>query len=255
MFRSSLFLALGLGMLLMSTMAQAYTLGNPMCATGEGKLAMSAEYEYQKRKLADSMPTESIRYLVKASYGLTPWLDMFAKAGAAGLVIPLQEVRFDGEDKFAWGAGARATLLRLPIWSAEVFSTAQVFSYRTRGEVDQLVTDSPQTWTRRLNSKYIWWEYGGSLGLRARSEAVWPYLGIDLSYVEGEKTTTQYNVFSYGTVFGGSSSATFSGKDLILTGFGGIDLTLPYRYQLSFELRGSSWEEVSFTIGVSQRSP
>jgi hypothetical protein len=253
--RFILCLALGLGMLCMGSMTQAYTVGNPMSATGVGKLAMSAEYEHHQRELADDMNTESARYLVKASYGLSSWLDIFAKAGGAGLVIPLENVKFDGDNKFAWGAGARAKLLQLPVWKAELFSSAQLFSYRSRGVVNQLVTDAPQSWTRSLSSEYIWWEYGGALGIRARQGFAWPYVGLDLSYVAGEKNTTQYNLFSYGTVFGGESNTSFSGKDIIFSGFGGIDLNLPYRYQLSFEVQGSSWEEVSFSIGISQRSP
>lgn len=242
-------------MLLMSSMAQAYTVGNPMSATGEGKLTMSAEYEHHRRELLDDMSTESARYLVKASYGLTPWLDMFAKVGGAGLDVPLKDVRFEGDNKFAWGAGARATLLRLPVWNAELFSSAQMFSYHSRGVMDQLVTNAPQPWTRSLDSEYIWWEYGGAMGVRARRGFAWPYVGLDLSYVAGEKNTTQYNIFSYGSVFGGESSSTFRGEDIIYSGFGGIDLNLPYRYQLSFEVKGSSWEEVSFSVGISQRSP
>lgn len=254
MCRSLLRLALGLGMLLTSTLAQAYTLGNPMGLTGKGKLVMSAEYEFQSRELPDALSTESARYLIKASYGLISRVDVFAKAGIASLQIPLQDSKFVGEDEFAGGAGIRATLIQLPVLRAEVFSCAQIFGYHNRGRVDQQVTDSPQTWTRRLDSKYIWWEYGGALGVGARQGTIWPYLGIDLSYVEGEKITTQYNIFSYGSVYGGRGRANFSSEDLILNGFGGIDLSLPHRYKLSFEIRGPSREDVSFTIGISQRS-
>lgn len=255
MCKSSLWLALGLAMLLFSTSAQAYTIGNPVGATGSGKLVMSLEYEYQDRQLPGNLPTESMRYLAKASYGLTSWLDLFAKGGAADLEIPMHEVTFASDQKFAWGAGARATLLRLPIWRAEFFSCGQIFNYHSRGRVDQEVTDSPQTWTRSLNTKYIWWEYGGSLGIKARQGAVWPYVGVDISYVEGEKNTTQYNIFSYGTVYGGARSDNFSSDNLVYSGFGGLDISLPLRYKLSFEMRGVNRDEISFSVGVSQRSP
>jgi hypothetical protein len=254
MSRKSLGLMSALSLLLAVSVAGAYTVGNPVDATGSGKLAVSAEYEYQEHRLPDVEGTESTRYLVKAGYGLTPWLDVFVKGGAANLEIPLVNQRFVGEDKFAWGAGARATLWRPQRWPLEVFSSGQIFSFRTNGRVDQEVTGSPITWTRRLDSRYIWWEYGGALGVKIRQGAVSPYLGLNVSYVEGEKITHQYNIFSYGTVDGGQSNADFSSEEVVVNGFGGLDVILPLRYRLSLEVRGNSSDQISFTIGISQRS-
>lgn len=255
MYKYSFWLILGLAVVLASATAQAYTIGNPAGAAGTGKLHVSAEYEFQNRELPGSLPTESHRYLVKGSYGVTSWLDIFARGGVAGLEIPFQDSRFVGEDSFAWGIGGRATVVRFPRWRSEIFSTGQVFTYRTRGRVDQQVVNSPETWTRQLNSKYIWWEYGGALGVKTRQGAVSPYFGVDLSYIEGEKITDQYNVFSYGSVYGGKSNTNFSSEDLLLNPFVGLDVNLPLRYKLSAEVRGTSRDEISFSIGLSQRSP
>jgi hypothetical protein len=172
----------------------------------------------------------------------------------AHLEIPLDGRHFVGEDKFAWGAGGRAALWRLPRWQLELFASGQILSFHTRGRVDQEVTTSPEVWTRRLETKYIWWEYGGALGLTVRRGVLSPYLGVDVSYVEGEKITRQYNLFSYGTVDAGRSSAEYSSEDAVFSGFGGLDIRLPLRYQLSLELRGTSRDRVSFTLGLSQRS-
>jgi len=249
------YLAAAAGFLLITAVsAGAYTVGNPIEAAGPGRLAVSAEYEYQKRDLPDVDLIESRRYLVKAGIGLTSWLDVFAKGGAAHLEIPLEGEPFVGEDKFAWGAGARATLWHLPKWQLELFSSGQILSFHTRGRVDQEITTSPEVWTRRLDTKYIWWEYGGALGLKVRRGVLSPYLGVDVSYIEGEKITHQHNLFSYGSVDAGRSSAEFSSEDAVFTGFGGLDIRLPLRYQLSLELRGTSRDRVSFTLGLSQRS-
>ena len=244
------------GLLLIAALpAGAYTVGNPIEAAGPGRLAVSAEYEFHKGDLPDLDLIESRRYLVKAGVGLTSWLDLFARGGAAHLEIPLEEERYVGEDKFAWGAGARAALWRLPRWQLELFASGQILSFRTRGRVEQEITTSPEIWTRRLDTKYIWWEYGGALGVKARRGVVSPYLGVDISYIEGEKITHQHNLFSYGSVDAGRSSAEFSSEDLVVNGFGGLDIRLPLRYQLSLELRGTSRDRVSFTLGISQRSP
>jgi len=254
--RRFFFLAAAAGFLLVTAvMAGAYTVGNPIEATGAGKLAVSAEYEFQKRDLPDVDGIESGRYLVKAGIGLTSWLDLFAKGGTAHLEIPLESDRFIGEDKFAWGAGARATLWRLPRWQLELFSIGQILGFHTRGRVDQEVTGSPEVWTRRLDTKYIWWEYGGALGLKVRRGVVSPYLGLDISYIEGEKITHQYNLFSYGSVDAGRSGTEFSSEDAVFSGFGGLDISLPLRYRMSLELRGTSRDRISFTLGLSQRSP
>jgi hypothetical protein len=247
--------AAGWFLLMVAATAGAYTVGNPVEATGSGKLAVSAEYEYQEHQLPDVSDIESTRYLVKAGIGLTSWLDLFAKGGAAHLEIPLEGDRFIGEDKFAWGAGARATLWRLPRWHLEIFSSGQILSFHTNGRIDQEITTSPEVWTRRLDTKYVWWEYGGALGLKVRRGVLSPYLGVDVSYVEGEKITRQYNLFSYGSVYAGQSSAEFSSEDVVFSGFGGLDILLPLRYRLSLELRGKSRDQISFTIGMSQRSP
>jgi hypothetical protein len=242
-------------MLTFAAVSAAYTVGNPMEATGSGKLAVSVEYEYQEHGLPDIDDIESIRYLVKAGIGLTSWLDLFAKGGAAHLEIPVDGDRFIGEDKFAWGAGARATLWRLPRWNMELFSSGQILSFHSRGCIDQKVATSPEIWTRRLDTKYIWWEYGGAVGVKVRRSVISPYLGVDVCYLEGEKITRQYNLFSYGTVDAGRSSAEFSSEDVVLSGFAGLDILLPLRYRLSLELRGKNRDRISFTIGMSQRSP
>jgi hypothetical protein len=248
-------LALVLGVLLVSAAAQAYTLGNPMGSTGKGKLSVSAEYEFQDRELTGAFSTESARYLLKASYGLSQWLDVFAKGGVAGLDVPYGDAKFVGEERLAWGAGARAALLRLPVLRAEVFTCAQIFGYRTRGSVDQQMSDASETWTRRLSSEYIWWEYGGALGIGIQRGAIWPYVGVDLSYVEGEKITSQYDIYTDQTVYGGESSGNFSSDEVIFSGLAGIDFKLPHRYKLSFEVSGSNPEDLSIAIGISQRSP
>ena len=46
----------------------------------------------------------------------------------------------------------------------------------------------------------------------------------------------------------------FSSEDLVFNGFAGIDVVLPIRYQLSAEVRGKGRDEISFTLGLSQRS-
>ncbi len=245
----------GAFLLITAVRAGAYTVGNPIEAAGVGKLAVSAEYEYQEHQLPDVDDIESRRYLVKAAIGLTSWLDLFAKGGAAHLEIPLEGERFVGEDKFAWGAGARATLWHLPRWQLELFSSGQILSFHTSGRIDQEVTTSPEVWTRRLDSKFIWWEYGGALGLKMRRGILRPYAGVDVSYVEGEKITRQTNMFSYGTVYAGSRGAEFSSENVVFNGFGGLDILLPLRYRLSLELRGKSRDQISFTLGLSQRSP
>lgn len=243
-----------LASLLAGSLAQAYTVGNPVAAAGTGKLAVSAEYEFQDRELPGSLPTESKRYLIKASYGVTSWLDLFAKGGVAGLEIPLQGANFIGEDRFAWGAGAQAILLRVPSWRMELFSTGQVFSYRTRGQVSQVMTGYPVIWTRQLDTKYVWWEYGGALGVKYRQGFVWPYLGLDVSYVDGEKITKQHSIYSDYSQYDGQSSAQFSSDEVIFSGFLGCDVCIPSRYKLSLEVRGNGPDEVSFTIGLSQTS-
>lgn len=248
-------LVLVVAMLLVGTAAQAYTLGNPMGTIGKGKLSVSAEYEFQDRELPGELSTESGRYLLKTSYGLSPWLDVFAKGGVAGLDVPYGDVKFAGEEKLAWGAGARAALLRLPGLEAEVFTCAQIFGYRTRGSVDQEMTDGSETWTWRQSSKYIWWEYGGALGVGVRRGAIWPYLGVDISYVEGEKITSNYDIYASETISRGKSSGNFSSDNLIFSGLAGIDFSLPHRYKLSFEVSGSGPENLSIGVGISQRSP
>ena len=253
--RRLFYLATAAGFLLMLTaQGGAYTVGNPIEAAGPGRLAVSAEYEYRQCDLPDVDGIESGRYLVKAGIGLTSWLDLFAKGGTAHMEIPLEGEPFVGEDKFAWGAGARATLWSLPKWRLELFSSGQILSFHTRGRVDQEITTSPEVWIRRLDTKYIWWEYGGALGVKVRRGVLSPYLGIDVSYIEGEKITHQYNLFSYGSVNAGRSSAEFSSEDAVISGFGGLDIHLPLRYRMSLELRGTSRDRVSFTLGLSQRS-
>ncbi len=253
--RWSCILILASGLSLLSAKAQAYTLGNPMGATGKGKLLVSAEYELQDKKLPVSLSTESARYLLKASYGLSPWLDVFAKGGIAGLRIPMESVTFVGENQFAYGGGARATIVHLPGWRAEIFTSAQLFGYSTEGSVNEQITDASGTWTRRLDSEYVWWEYGGALGVGIRQGAMWPYLGIDICYVEGEETTRRYDVLSEEATYVGKRKVDFSSDGLMLSGFGGIDLALRGRHKLSLEFRGIGLKGFSFTVGISQRSP
>jgi len=211
--------------------------GNPLFALGKGRLAVSAEWEQGNRTL--DLETESgvtsNRYWLKGTYGLLDWLDLSAAGGAVDFDVSTshgtQSLSFESDHlTFGFCGAAKVRVLHSEEQNVGVFAAINGAHLYTEEFVGSLPPE-----------KFSWNEFQLAVGATRRYGFASPYFGVSYSLVDGELT------------WDGGNGEDF--RDPGGLAFGGIEISLPGRYAVTFEVNGrigGNSDEISFSVGVSQ---
>ena len=212
--------------------------GNPLGMVGAGRLAISAEWDQDNRDLeldADSEVTSN-RYWLKGTYGLTDWLDVSGAAGFVDFDVSSLGTRSSSYESdhmtFCFQGGFK---LR-PFCHEEKKLSAFLTAHGSHLQAKEFVGSvRPE--------KLSWNEFQMAVSVAKKYGFAFPYVGVLYSLVDGE------------LMLAGGDGPDF--QDPGALAFAGIDFSLPSRYALTFEVRGrlgGDTDEISFSIGLSQRT-
>ncbi len=161
------------GLFLASGEVFAGNIGDPGSSLNKGGWALGTEFSGISREIRDGdgirYDTESWRLLLKGSYGITDWLEGFARAG--GVTLKIRGTPFDSNPGWAAGAGLKATFLDPPGHPLK-YSLGAQFLYLEAGDRD---------------ARGKWFEYDLWLGTAYKDwKKLTPYGGIVYSRVDGK---------------------------------------------------------------------
>ena len=153
--------------------SRAGNIGDPGVTTKRETFSLGPEFSGVSREIRDGdgirYDTESWRLLLKGSYGITDWLEGFARGGGATLKI--RGTPFDSNPGWAAGAGLKATFLDPPGHPLR-YSVGGQFLYLQAGDGDPTAK---------------WLEYDIWLGTAYKDwKRLTPYGGIVYSRVDGK---------------------------------------------------------------------
>ncbi len=255
--------------------AEAGILGNPSGTIGRGNAALGLEYDY-RRGVTDNesmvgsdasgeLEFRSNRYLARASLGAFDWLDLYFRIGAADIGFPADSAGdpdFNGTTRFAIGGGFTLRLYERESaegLSARVLVVGQGLRFNSQGNAR--VPGPPDAdWYTSFRNEYTWNEMDVGLLLAFTTPSLdsrgnvrlTPYVGIEKSFIDGENDRTQFLNAAGQRQIIGSDEVDFADDGMPLRPVLGMEVNMPRKYVLSFEVTIIDSKEFSFGVGISQ---
>jgi hypothetical protein len=149
------------------------SIGDPGATLEKGTWALGPEISGVSREISDQgnvrYDTESWRLLLKGSYGITDWLEVFGRLG--GATFKIRGTPFDSSLGIAAGGGLKGTFLDPP---------AHPLRYSLGGQFLYIQTDNQGATAK-------WFEYDIWLGASYKDlKNLIPYGGVVYSRVDGK---------------------------------------------------------------------
>ncbi len=225
--------------------------GNPVGVRGDGEWTVSAIGTYVNQQLGHETAV-SRRILLKSTWGVAPWLDVFCTGGGVQVDLNRSEANvgdYKGKYRFGYGLGFNLTLkLEFNAW---LWGGGQALRFPSRGSFLEYLNTGGESDCREFEMTYDWREFQGHLGL------VFPYRSLRfyvagvlwaIQRLETKQEYLQFGDFRYflGEVQGEYRSGAWTG------GVFGVEFLLPQRYSICIESLVFNEENYQVMVGICQ---
>ena len=146
--------------------------GNPIETKGEGEWTISAAGTFLQQMISSETATSN-RFLVKSSWGIADWLDLYGIGGISklGLEVDQKNVsNYEGKYEFTYGVGFNMTLKsisdvnRLGIWCS-----VQAIRFPSKGNFVEFYEGTDESLYHEYQMQYDWKEVHIHIGI------IYPY--------------------------------------------------------------------------------
>ncbi len=261
-----------------SGIAQAGILGNPTGTMGRGNASLGLEYDYRRGLTDDDVAVGSAaggdieflsrRYLARAGLGATDWLDLYFRIGAADLGFPADnpgDPRFAGSTRFAIGGGLAVRPFEIKDvrgFDASAIVVGQGLRFSSYGNAKSPIPNTPDSYVAYRN-EYTWNELDAGVLLAVTTPPLdsgglvrlTPYIGVEKTFIDGKIDRSEYLLAAGQRTLTGMQSVDFADDGLTIRPVLGIELNVPQRYSIAFEVTIIDSDRFSFGVGISQVSP
>ena len=212
---------------------------------------------------------ESNRVFLKATAGLHPQLDVYAKLGMADVDADVEDIEFEGDFDFGWGLGAKACLFGCGGSGMRIMADAQYLRYEVDGDLElggvdadtvirELLLDEPEITnaTASMDSETEVTEWQVAFYANWTIQQWSPYVGVKYSDIDVENETD-----ISGTVSGTDAGVPFTDvpfsadfdADLEADDNFGIFVGTDFNINsnLSLNIEGRFIDETAGSIGLS----
>ncbi|MCJ7813107.1 hypothetical protein MUP95_07315 [bacterium] len=118
-----------------ASMLQAQMAGNPAGVKGQGKWTVSAIGTYMNQQIGNEEAV-SKRVLLRSTWGLAPWLDVYGMVGGVQLDLKTSNVDFidyEGKFRLGYGAGFNVAFQRIAQSRFWIWIGGQALRYSSQG--------------------------------------------------------------------------------------------------------------------------
>ena len=250
--------------------ASGEMLGNPGTQIGGKNLFVGIEYTSIMHMYdidTEGLDTKSERISLKVTTGLTEWLDLFVRAGAANLNLDYKSndyiyktstvsttwgnasKNFNSDFTAGFGAGTRIRLLNFKNSQTRVFFQGGGFFFKTDNDIRW---DLPDGSIITKNREMKWADLYAGLGVSKRMDYIDLTFGLGFSEIWWE--ISDENLQQVGTSITKNQMPKRDSFEIKspLFGFIGLDFVLPYEYRISLQAGIRSVDEAEFSIAFSQ---
>lgn len=219
----------------------------------EGGVTESGPLLDENESIKDA-EAESNRLFLKATAGLHPQLDVFAKLGIADVDAEFDiaepgffdvENEFEGDFDFGWGLGAKACLFGCGGSGMRIMADAQYLSYEVDGDFELAGVDLDDLGDADSETEVTEWQV--ALYANWTIQQWSPYAGVKYSDIDVENDTDVSGTAD-GVAFTIDASADFEADDNVGI-FVGTDFNI--NSNLSLNIEGRFIDETAGSIGLS----
>jgi len=252
--RQKLFSTLFLVSVSIFSSLNAQMAGNPVTVRGEGEWTMSVFGTYLNQQLGSGTTTVSRRVLLKSTWGVTPWLDVYLTGGGTQLEVKVSQEGIESyKDKyrFGFGAGFTLNLVTLPQSGIGFWLGGQVMRFPSQGSFMELFDIETETIYREFVMKYDCREFQGCIGVTVPFRSVRFYaagVGWAIQRLEKKK---EYLEYGDSRTFVGDSEGEY--RSGLWTGATlGMEILLPHRYSIGVECLLFNQRNYQIMVGICQ---
>ncbi len=228
---------------------QAQMVGNPVGVKGKGEWTISAAGTYMNQEIGNEIAV-SKRILLKSSWGLASFLDVYGTIGAVQLDLKTPDVTFvdyEGKFRLGYGVGFSSAFTLLSQSKISFWVSGQVLRYFSEGSF----LEYEDIYSKEYKMNYDSREFMGSVGIVIPFRSFRIYgagVGWATQRLESKNEYLEYAgiVRHVGQIDGELRSGLWSG------GMVGIEFILPQQYTISLEGLFFNEENYHIMIGVSQ---
>lgn len=231
----------------------AQSVANPMFTDTHNEVTIAIGGGASKEKTGD-LTVYNNEYLVRTVVGLGRRFDIYAEFGFSKLAVDLTGAtasHLDGDFKPAYGGGLTLRLFTVRKWRLSLFSGAQVFRFTANPTTSETVFLADNPARRQLQLKYDWRTYQFNMGVTKELGELSFVVGVSGRFVQ----RVEKKVNKLALADGGFSETSTKGEYLSgvqFVPFAGMNLHLPSRLKLNFELKAQDIENIAFFAGISQ---
>ncbi len=227
--------------------------GNPTWSSGKGIWSMSAGGAYINQQVGSEIEI-SRRYILKSSWGITPWLDFYLMGGAVQLELQSQkDMVSDFRDKFrfACGFGFHMAHRLGSLGSVSLYSDIQALRFVSQGSFIDDFEIEGQMFLNHYKMKYDWREFRGQAGIVVPYGSFRFYVAGAVWYLWRLEKKREYREYGSEMSFLGEYEGEYL-SDVWTGGIAGIELVLPKRYAITLECLFFNMNNYHIMIGICQ---
>jgi hypothetical protein len=250
--------ALTLAVILVLPMAAwSQMAGNPMEQVGKRNLFVGLEYSTKVHEYKlDTSALETTRDIaaIKVTTGLSDWLDIYLKGGAAALTLDYVKEssalsNYESNYGAGFGGGVRMQLWDFVNSETRVFLQGDGFVFNSSDSIEWNRLDG-STFTK--DRDITWADLSIVLGVTKRWDYVDLTIGAGFSSVWWEFEDVEITQSgSAVSIIPLAARNSFESKDPMF-GVIGVDFILPFEYRLSVQTGVTDSEQASFSVAISQ---
>ena len=230
--------------------SHAQPAGNPAGTAGRGKWTVVLSNTYSEQKL-ENLSALNRRILMKSSWGVSPWLDLYVTGGVVNLEMKQDSAGIrdykDEKYRFALGGGARISLLSLKKRGFGVWGGARFLMFSSSGSFIEPI----ESFSRRYDLDYTWKELSGFASCGVRAGMFTLYGGAAFWALDRDDIKKQYLVSQSSSTFVGSEDGEYN-SGIKAGGLFGVEFRLARNFVISAEARYFSADDFIIIAGIGQ---
>ena len=227
---------------------------SPVMTPGTSEWTVAAIGGYFRQGVGSTETVDSYRALLKSSWGVTPWMDLYIMGGAANLRIETPNKAVTPlEDKFkaCYGLGMNLSMQLSGLGKTGLWGGVQALRWQPEGDFTEPDLIGSDLFLRRKSMAYDWRELKVFAGIAIPVGSVKFYAGGAGWWLQRKDSMTEYlEQGEARSVIQVVENDTQSG--LWTGGIAGVELRLPENFALSLEVLAFNTSNVQVFISLLQ---
>jgi len=225
--------------------------GNPVGVRGEGEWTVSAIGTYMNQQLGYETVV-SRRILLKSTWGVTPWLDVYCTGGGVQVDLNSSEANVvDYKGKYRFGYGLGFNLAVKPEFNVWIWAGAQALRFPSEGSFLEYLDVGGESNYREFEMKYDWREFQGHLGVVFPCRFLRFYTAGVVWAIQRLETKREFLEYGSSRSFLGEVQGEYR-SGVWTGGVFGVEFLLPQEYSISVECLLFNEENYQVMVGVCQ---